>query len=429
MYEVKKYLSLILFFVIGGSGVYFFAHSQKTEESAGSSQPAEPIKEPILKFGFDIEQFVFEDFKIKRNAFMGDILMGHGISFDKILELERKAEEVFSLRKIKAGKDITFIKDDPCEEPQSFIYKPGLLSYVRYDFGEDVKVTKHDIPYELCVESASGIVTKSLWLAMMEQGFDVGLIDKMEDAISQVNFHFAQPGDQFKLVYERMYVEGEPVSTGKIHSAAYKSGGVIDYGFYYENDKYKGYYDLDGVPNKRTFLNAPVRFSRVSSVFNPNRFHPVLKRRKPHLGTDYAAPRGTPIFAVADGVVTKRSYTKGNGNYVKIKHDKVYQTQYLHMSKFAKGVRPGSRVSQGQTIGYVGSTGLATGPHVCFRFWKNGRQVNHMRENFPPLNPMDESELPLFYDQRDQLFKELEEVPFTEHKIVLAGYAEDTNAS
>jgi len=427
MYKVKKHLSdifLITSFIAIGAVCLFFYTSRSAQETPVQGIADIPKVTPIEKFGFDISEVVFEDYRIKRNAFMGDILMSYGVSFDKILELERKAEEVFSLRKIMAGKDITLVKEDECGLPKSFIYKPGRLNYVRYDFGEEVVVSRHEVPHEICIESATGIVTKSLWDAMMEQGFDVGLIDKMEDAVAQVNFHFAQPGDQFKLIYERVYVEGEPISTGKIYSAAYKSDGVIDFGFYFENEKYKGYYDLEGIPNKRTFLNAPVRFSRVSSVFNPNRFHPVLKRRKAHLGTDYAAPRGTPIFAVADGVITKRSYTRGNGNYIKIKHDKTYQTQYLHMSKFAKGLRPGSRVSQGQTIGYVGSTGLATGPHVCFRFWKNGRQVNHMRENFPPLNPMSDSDLPKYYTVRDKLFGELEAVSFTSPDVVYAGYAD-----
>lgn len=158
------------------------------------------------------------------------------------------------------------------------------------------------------------------------------------------------------------------------------------------------------------FLKAPVKASRISSYYNLNRFHPILKRRRPHLGTDYAAPHGTPIQAVGDGVVSIASYTNGNGNYVKIKHDDTYQTQYLHMSGFADGIRAGSHVKQGQTIGYVGSTGLATGPHVCFRFWKNGRQVNHLRLNFPPPEPLPESELAKFNEQRDVYLKQLDEI-------------------
>jgi murein DD-endopeptidase MepM/ murein hydrolase activator NlpD len=147
---------------------------------------------------------------------------------------------------------------------------------------------------------------------------------------------------------------------------------------------------------KRAFLKAPVKFSRISSRYSNRRFHPVLKRYKGHYGTDYAAPHGTPIVAVANGVVTATSYTKNNGNYVKLRHDDVYETQYLHMQRFARGIRPGVHVSQGDVIGYVGATGLATGPHVCFRFWKNGRQVDHLRENLPPPEPMPDEDIPAF---------------------------------
>jgi len=385
-----------------------------------------PEEEPapvVLRYGYDMAKYVFEDKKIKRNEFMGDVLMSYGVDFDKILEIEKKADKVYSLRKVRAGKEITFIKKSECSDPIAFVYQPGTITYINYDFEDKVSVTKSQIPHEYCLEQASGVVSSSLWNAMIDQGFDVSLIDKMEDAVAQVNFHSAQPGDQFKLLYERLYVDGEPKGTGKIYSAAYRSGQKENYGFYFTNEKYRGYYDENGTPNKKTFLNAPVRFSRISSAFNRNRYHPVLKRRKAHLGTDYAAPTGTPIFAVADGVVTHRSYTKGNGNYIKIKHNKTYQTQYLHMSRFAKGVKKGTPVKQGQTIGYVGQTGLATGPHVCFRFWKNGRQVDHRRENFPPRNPMPEERLPEFLEFKDELIAELGQIPYAEHKVAFAGMA------
>ena len=413
MYDVRKVAAGILLILSVLISLKYAYHTTPTSSSEGTAQVT--ADEPVVdvKYGYDLAQYTIEDYLIRPNAFMADILMSHDVPYQKILDLEKEAQDFYSLRKIQAGKNIHLIKKDPCDAPIGFVYQTGLFSYMTYEFEDDICVKRNDIPYQVCRETASGVVTSSLWNAMVDQGFDFSLIDKMEDAISQVNFYTAQVGDQFKLVYEQIYVDGVPVTTGKIFSAAYSSGGIVDYGFYFENDKYKGYYDFDGVPNKKTFLNAPLRFSRVSSFFNPNRFHPVLKRRRPHLGTDYAAPTGTPIFAVADGVITHRSYTSGNGNYVKIKHDKVYQTQYLHMSRFVKGQKVGSRVRQGEVIGYVGQTGLATGPHVCFRFWKNGRQVNHLRENFPPLHPMDASDLPVFYETRDALFTELEGIPFS----------------
>ena len=164
------------------------------------------------------------------------------------------------------------------------------------------------------------------------------------------------------------------------------------------------------------FLKSPVKYSRISSSFNRNRFHPVLKRRRPHLGTDYAAPYGTPILSVGDGVVVEATRRGGNGNFVKVRHDKTYQTQYLHMQKFAKGISPGVHVKQGQTIGYVGSTGLATGPHVCFRFWKNGKQVNHRKLEFPPPKPLPEVEMPDFLKVREAFVAKLAAMEYPELK-------------
>ena len=162
---------------------------------------------------------------------------------------------------------------------------------------------------------------------------------------------------------------------------------------------------------------APIKIASqfgISSSYNLRRFHPVLKRVRPHFGTDYAAAIGTPIVAVADGTVTHATYTRGNGRYVKIKHDGTYQTQYLHMSRYGKGIKSGVQVKQGQTIGYVGKSGLATGPHVCFRFWKNGKQVNHRRLKLPNPAPMPEAQKPTFYPTRDRVVKQLNAIPFPE---------------
>lgn len=400
-------------------GLGAFGYMMVNKEGAEEIPEAVP-EAPELKFGFDQKLYQFEDYPIKYGSFMGDILTDYGVEFPKIVELEKKAEDVFSLRKIQAGKNITFVRSEECINPERFIYAPSKFDYVLFEFGDSVNVSRHEIPYTTCIEVATGSVEYTLFNAMEDLGFSYDLIDKLEDALSQVYFHHAQKGDQFKMIFEQIYVDDEPVSTGRILSAVYKSGEKEDYAFYYETEKYKGYYDLEGNPTQRTFLRAPVRFSRISSRFNPNRFHPVLKRRRAHLGTDYAAAHGTPIIAVADGTITKRSYTKGNGNYVKINHDRTYDSQYLHMSKFASGLRVGSRISRGQTIGYVGSTGLATGPHVCFRLWKNGRQIDHLRENFPPLDPMPKDALPSYFEYRDLLHSQLSFLPYsTERELVV----------
>lgn len=367
-------------------------------------------------FGFPDNQYWIEERMIKPDQFMTSFLQDFGVDYEKILQLEKLAESTFSLRKIKAGKSMTCIKDEECDNPAIFVYQPDLYQYIIYDLSDSVYTEQCIIPHHSCLESASGVVITSLWNAMRNQGMNVELIDKMEDALATFDFTMSQVGDEFKLVYDQEYIDDQPSRTGILHAAYYKTGNTELKGVYFENKKYQGFYDEKGRPTKRAFLKAPIRARyRISSVYNLRRFHPIDRKVKPHLGTDYAADYGTPIRSVADGKVVIAGYTKGNGRYVKIRHNKTYQTQYLHMQGFARGIRSGSYVRQGQTIGYVGSTGKATGPHVCFRFWKNGRQINHRRENFPPLDPMPKDQLPEFFEKRDVLdefLNQIDIIPF-----------------
>lgn len=379
------------------------------EEAAGLAE-LHTAEMPTV-YGYNPNQIHFEQHYIKPNQFLGDILQDGGVEYSDIVDLEQKAEDVFSVRNIRAGKPYTMIFDSCHDNCLAFVYEPSPFYYVTYSFDDSVQVEKVEREYEICEETASGRIETSLWNAMMDQDLSPSVIDLMEDALaSAVDFHHTKVGDEFKLIYERKYIEGVPVSLGKVLGAYWKNANGESYSIYYESGKYDGYFDEEGRPTKGAFLRAPVKFSRISSRYNLRRFHPIKKRRIPHLGTDYAAPYGTPIRATSDGVINKVGYTRSNGKYVKIKHDKTYQTQYLHMQKFAKGMRSGVKVKQGQTIGYVGSTGLATGPHVCYRFWKNGKQVDPLRENFPPADPMPADELPSFYEQRDAIKSLLDDI-------------------
>ncbi|MBX2815985.1 MAG: peptidoglycan DD-metalloendopeptidase family protein [Saprospiraceae bacterium] len=356
-----------------------------------------------MRFGFDLNRFFVETDSIKPNQFLADILLPHGMSYRDIANLSEAAEDVFSVKALRAGKGYAVLTSDTTKQADYFVYEPNRLRYVIYDL-KNFEVSQIERPVERRPNSAQGVIESSLWLTMMEQDLDYELAAKMEDALAwAVDFHHIQKGDHFKVHFEELYVDGERVGVGDLHGAYFSNSNNDHYAIKYASEKYNGYYDLQGRPMKKVFLKAPLKYTRISSSYNPRRFHPVLRRVKAHLGTDYAAPRGTPIYAVANGRVTKRGFTKGNGNYVKIKHDKTYSTQYLHMSRFAKDVVKGTQVVQGQVIGYVGSTGLATGPHVCFRFWKNGKQVNHLKENLPEPEPMAESELPDYFEVRDSI--------------------------
>jgi murein DD-endopeptidase MepM/ murein hydrolase activator NlpD len=372
-----------------------------------------PLPEKQTKYGFDLDEVHIEEYTIFPDQFLSEILTNHEVSIEKVFELERKSKDIFNVRNIKAGKKYSIVKIDSCGPASCFIYEPDPYRFVKYTLSDSVQVEIIDRPVTTCIETACGEVSSSLWNSMIEQHLSPNIISKMEDALAwSLDFYHTQKGDKYKLVFERKLVDGEPVGIGKLLGAYYKNYDNEYFAIFYESEKYAGFYDLEGRPTKKGFLKSPVKFSRISSTYSLNRLHPVLKKRRPHFGTDYAAPYGTPIRAVANGVVTHASYTKGNGKYVKIKHDKTYQTQYLHMQKFAKGIHAGVHVKQGQTIGYVGSTGLATGPHVCYRFWKNGKQVNHLRENFPPPEPMPEKELPNFFEIRDDVVEQLDHVSF-----------------
>jgi len=232
-----------------------------------------------------------------------------------------------------------------------------------------------------------------------------------------VDFFKLQAGDRYVVHYNEKRVEGVPYAVDQIKYIWFEYSGEGLYAFHFQDtaNNVSGFYDEEGHEMKRPFLMSPVKFSRISSSFNRNRFHPIYKTRRPHLGTDYAAPTGTPILATADGQVSRASRSRGNGIYVKLHHNSTYDTQYLHMSKIADGIRSGVRVTQGDVIGYVGSTGAATGPHVCYRFWKNGRQINHRSEKFPKSEPMEEEVKPKYLEFiapfKKQLDQEIQTLP------------------
>ncbi|MEO1434927.1 MAG: peptidoglycan DD-metalloendopeptidase family protein [Bacteroidota bacterium] len=383
--------------------------------SAVQAEP--PVPAPTLLYGIPVDSFQVEEHTIKNNQFLSDILLPYNVPYVDIDRLVKKAKDVFDVRKLQANKKYTLICDqDSSKTARYFVYDPSPYFFVVYDLQDTMRVTKVEREIEKQMKTVSGIVFTSLWDAIVENGQSWEMAVKMEDIFGwSVDFHHLQEGDRFKLLYEEHFIEGQSVGIGDVSAAHFQHRGSDNYGFYYEHPSstFGGYYfDEKARPMKKAFLKAPVKYTRISSAYNLRRFHPVLRRVKPHLGTDYAAPYGTPIYAVADGTISRKGYTKGNGNFVKIKHDKTYSTQYLHMQKFGKGMGVGVHVKQGQVIGYVGSTGLATGPHVCFRFWKNGKQVDHRREKLPPPEPMPEKYLPDFYKMRDSLNVYLEQTPY-----------------
>ncbi len=416
----RKYLKIGIYGLSGLllTGVlYYYSSGIKGQLQASlvaSEKPAElgafPVIVPTIKYGFALDTFQVFERTVQPGQVLGDILSQQKVDYPSIQQLVSNSAGVFDVRQFRVGKPYTILTKDSLQAADFLIYEPSVYEYLVFHLKGGMKVERVEREVTTEVKTAAGSLETSLWNAIVGQGLTYDLADKMEDALQwSIDFHHLQKGDEFKLVYEQKFIEGEAVGIGAVHAAYYKTGSNEYHAIYFDNGKQAGYYDLQGRPMKRGFLKAPVKFSRISSYYNLNRYHPILKRVRPHFGTDYAAPYGTPIYAVGDGVVEKASYTNGNGNFVKIKHDGSYQTQYLHMQKFAPGIRTGVHVKQGQVIGYVGSSGLATGPHVCFRFWKDGKQVNHLNLKFPPAKPLPAEDMPAFEAMRDQYLQQMQE--------------------
>ena len=419
------FLKVIGVFLFTSFGIYLLLQSPEKGRYAAANLSAPmarkiqslPIILPTIKYGFALDTFQVTVDTIQNNQYLSQILLPHKVSYANIDQLARNVKDTFAVTKLRAFKEYTILTKDTTKGADYFIYEPDAYSYVVYDLNNlTASVKKRKIVIKK--REASGIIESSLWVAMKNNGLHPALIDRLEGIFQwSIDFVHIQPGDRFKVIFEEEYIDGELVGIGKIYGGYFKNIDNEYYGIYHENGQFKGYYDENAAPMKSPFLKAPIKLAsryRISSSYNLRRFHPVLRRVRPHFGTDYAAAIGTPIVAVADGRVTHATYTKGNGRYVKIKHDKTYQTQYLHMSRYGKGIKSGVHVKQGQVIGYVGKSGLATGPHVCFRFWKNGKQVNHRRLKLPNPEPMPASQKPAFYPTRDQMVKQLNAIPYLE---------------
>jgi len=339
-------------------------------------------------FGIDTDSLIVIESTIKKNEFLANILLAHHVDYNTIDQLAKKSKDVFDVRKIAAGKNYTLLlSDDSLKKAQYFVYQPNAIDYFIYELKDSLAITEGHKVVTSKEKSVSGTINSSLYLTLQELNTIPYLAVKLSDIFAwSIDFYRIQKGDWFKVIFEEKYVDGEAIGIGKILAVEFNHYDKSFYGFHYDQDGKEDYFDEEANSLRKAFLKSPLRFSRLSSRFTMRRFHPVQKRWKAHLGTDYAAPSGTPIMSTGDGVITKASYTSGNGNYVKVKHNSVYSTQYLHMSK--RNVKVGQYVKQGDIIGYVGSTGLATGPHVCYRFWKNGKQVDHLRQDFPSAEPI-----------------------------------------
>lgn len=310
------------------------------------------------------------------------------------------AKPVMDLGRLNAGTRFRLIHlTDPSSELTGIEFQLSTVEKLAIEKVDDVwKAEKRIATVETKVVTFKGLVTSTLWESAEAAQMNPDLIVQLAEIFAwEVDFaREVRVNDRWRLTVEQKLVHGQVAGWGAILAAEYENAGELHTAVLYQSGEKSGYYSADGQSLRRMFLKSPIKFGRISSRFNRKRFHPIHKVHRPHLGVDYAAPTGTPIRAVGDGVVIMAKYNGGGGNTVRIRHNASYQTYYLHLSRFEKGVRAGTRVRQGQTIGYVGSTGLSTGPHLHFEFHHNGRVLDPLKQAFPSADPVPKAELAQF---------------------------------
>jgi len=342
-----------------------------------------------LVYNLSVDSLDIEYGNIGKNQNLSSILTEH-VSAQIIDRIAKGTRELFDVRKIRSGGKYALIKSkDSLKRTLYFIYELNDVDFIVYDFKDSIRVYKDHKKVTKVIKAASGIITSSLWNAFAENKLDVNLGINMADVYAwTVDFYGLQRGDQFKMIYEEYSVEGVVIKTDRILASIFSSSGKNFYAFYFEQAGRGAYFDDNGQSLRRSFLKAPLRFSRISSRFSKSRIHPILRIPRPHFGVDYAAPRGTPVVALGDGRVLEAGWYGGYGRHISIRHNSTYTSSYAHLSKYESGIKSGVWVSQGEVIGYVGSSGLSTGSHLDFRVYKNGNPTDPLKLESPAANPI-----------------------------------------
>ena len=402
---MKKWIGIVLM-VIALLFILSNINNEKTTKEIDEVVPK--VIEPEYAYGILVDSFNVTKGVVKQGQTLGEILYANHIDHPQIAEIVNKSKGIFDVRRVNAGKEFTIIcVDDSTEKACYFIYQEDPTNYVVMDLTNEIDVYRGKKEVTTKVNVAYGEINSSLWITIQEQNLSPKIAAELSTIYAwTIDFFKIQKGDAFKVYYENKYIDDEYIGIGRILASEFTHKGQNFYSFYYkENENFGDYFDEKGRTLRKAFLKAPVDYKRISSRYSKRRKHPVTGRWKGHFGTDYAADRGTPIVTTANGTIMSATYTKNNGNFVKVRHNGTYTTQYLHMSKIKPGIRKGVYVKQGETIGYVGSTGLATGPHVCYRFWVNGKQVDPYKQDLPPGDPIKEENREVYMIAKDSLMQ------------------------
>ena len=387
MYNYLKIILLILF----TATLFVGCNGSGANEGGGDNDSTQVLEDPrTIQYGVDVTDLDEVQGKVANGQIITSLLRNLGADQKAITQAAFIPESVFDVRRMKAGNNyLAYYTQDSVPQLVYLVYQHSVTDFIVFHFEDSLHVEQFIKPTTLKTRTGEFVVETSLWNAIVDADMNMELALQLSDVYAwTVDFFGLQKGDGFKVYYDELFVDSVSIGISKIHAASYKRGDKELFAVFYENDEVRGYWDLDGNNLKKAFLKAPLSFSRISSKFSYARKHPVHKIVRPHTGVDYAAPMGTPVMAIGDGVVTFKGYKGGGGHTVKIRHNSTYTSAYLHLSKYGKGVVEGARVSQGQVIGYVGSSGTSTGAHLDFRIWKNGTPIDPLKMESPPTEPI-----------------------------------------
>jgi murein DD-endopeptidase MepM/ murein hydrolase activator NlpD len=398
-HKIKRLLEIIFLVLSALLIIYIAATFIRPKKILSDEDPYLP--EPRIEFGIVVDSFKVVKNEVQPGENLSSILSRYHIPGTDIDKLSKASNTVFDLTKIRAGNRYTILTtNDTLKKALYFIYEPSDTAYVVFNLKDTLSVYEGQKQVTVKKEVAGGKINGSLWNTFSALKIDPNLAISLSEIFQwTIDFYAIQEGDEFKVSYDQLYVGKKSIGLGHIHSAWFYHNGKPYFAFKYNDNGVIGYFDELGNSLKRGFLKAPLKFARISSRFSNNRFHPVLRIWRPHHGVDYAAPRGTPVHAIGNATVIQAGFIGGGGNAVRLKHTASFETSYMHLSGFAAGIHKGVHVNQGQVIGYVGSSGLATGPHLDFRIYKSGTAVDPLKMISPPEVPISQGNLAHFKTQ------------------------------
>ena len=428
---MRKIIPILLLIVLAGAiAVTVILINRPAELGEGiliqeSTDSLEEEKVVLREYGLPVDSFYTVSGTVKRDQTLSIILNEFGVDGRTIHKLAAASKDVFDLKKIRQGMPYRlFCSRDSLHTVQYFVYEHTPVDYVFFSLLDSMHVTRQEKEIIVRRKQASGVIESSLWNTMLDNAMDPMLAFELSEIYAwTIDFFGLQPGDRFCIDFDEQYVDSTYIGLRRIHGACFHHANHEFYAIPFIQDGVESFFDQEGNSLRKAFLKAPLRYSRISSRYSNSRMHPILKIRRPHLGVDYAAPVGTQVLAIGDGKVIKTGYSKGNGNMIKIQHNSVYATAYLHLSRYGEGVKTGVYVKQGDIIGYVGSTGLSTGPHLDFRFYKNGYPVDPLKVKAPPVEPVKQANLIAYDSIRVLTIRKLDHISFPDSVIQAASPA------